>query len=87
MAPLSAFCGLEVGIEPIPALDDVVLRLAAQADQPVVFEARGHIPGQNALSVQLPPSLHQTAKLRDEAVRRHLEATTAFFNPTIEDMP
>ncbi len=32
-----------------------------------------------ALSVQLPPSLHDKAKSRYEAVRRHLEATTAFF--------
>lgn len=31
-----------------------------------------------ALSVQLPPSLHDKTKGRYEAVRRHLEATTAF---------
>jgi len=31
-----------------------------------------------ALSIQLPPSLHDQAKGRYEAVRRHLEATTAF---------
>src|SRR3546814_2924401 len=30
-----------------------------------------------ALSVQLPPSLHDKAKSRYEAVRRHLEDTTA----------
>ncbi|MBM0207229.1 hypothetical protein JNW90_32735 [Micromonospora sp. STR1s_5] len=33
-----------------------------------------------ALSIQLPPSLHDKAKSRYEAVRRHLEATTAFFD-------
>lgn len=32
-----------------------------------------------ALSIQLPPSLHDKAKSRYEAVRRHLEMTTAFF--------
>jgi hypothetical protein len=33
-----------------------------------------------ALSVQLPPSLHDKAKSRYQAVRRQLEATTAFFD-------
>ena len=33
-----------------------------------------------ALSSQLPPSLHAKAKSRYEAVRGHLEATTAFFD-------
>ena len=33
-----------------------------------------------ALSVQLPPSLHDATKGRYEAVRNHLEATTAFYN-------
>ena len=33
-----------------------------------------------ALSIQLPPSLHEQAKGRYEAVRRHLEATTAFHD-------
>ncbi|MGE0769644.1 MAG: nucleotidyltransferase, partial [Hyphomicrobiaceae bacterium] len=33
-----------------------------------------------ALSIQLPPSLHDKAKSRYEAVRRHLEGTTAFFD-------
>jgi len=33
-----------------------------------------------ALNVQLPPSLHGKAKSRYEAVRHHLEATTAFFD-------
>ncbi len=33
-----------------------------------------------ALSVQLPPSLHDKARSRYEAVRSHLEATTAFFD-------
>lgn len=32
-----------------------------------------------ALSIQLPPSLHDKAKERYEAVRRHLESTAAFF--------
>ena len=31
-----------------------------------------------ALSIQLPPSLHEQAKGRYDAVRRHLEATPAF---------
>ncbi|MBL28271.1 MAG: nucleotidyltransferase [Rhodospirillaceae bacterium] len=33
-----------------------------------------------ALSIQLPPSLHEQAKGRYDAVRRHLEATTAFHD-------
>ena len=33
-----------------------------------------------ALSVQLPPSLHDKAKSRYEAVRRHLEGHDAFFD-------
>lgn len=33
-----------------------------------------------ALSIQLPPSLHEKAKSRYEAVRRHLEATVAFLD-------
>lgn len=33
-----------------------------------------------ALSIQLPPSLHEKAKDRYEAVRRHLEATPAFHD-------
>jgi hypothetical protein len=36
------------------------------------------ILGEIALSVQLPPSLHDQAQGRYQAVRRHLEATTAF---------
>ncbi|MBD3847297.1 MULTISPECIES: nucleotidyltransferase [Bosea] len=33
-----------------------------------------------ALSIQLPPSLHDKAKSRYDAVRRHLEGTAAFFD-------
>jgi hypothetical protein len=33
-----------------------------------------------ALSIQLPPSLHDKAKTRYEAVRRHLEAQAAFYD-------
>lgn len=33
-----------------------------------------------ALSIQLPPSLHEQAKGRYDAVRRHLETTTAFHD-------
>ena len=59
---------IDVNIQPTPTglnpFDDPLDRILAEI----------------ALSVQLPPSLHDKAKSRYEAVRRHLEATTAFFD-------
>ncbi len=58
---------------------DVNIQLAPNGLNPF-DDPLDRILAEIALSVQLPPSLHDQARSRYEAVRRHLEATTAFFD-------
>jgi len=63
-----------------PAVEiDVNIQLAPTGLNPF-DDPIDRILAEIALSVQLPPSLHDKAKSRYEAVRRHLETTTAFFD-------
>lgn len=64
----------------MPAVEiDMNVQLASTGLNPF-DDPLDRILAEIALSVQLPPSLHDKAKSRYQAVRRHLEATTAFFD-------